>query len=628
MAQSLRRLTDWERSRIGAPIAILRKVDSQADDETPPATGDPRREEHVPGPVPADPTEPATGASSAGDDAAAADTSEPGDRERAPAPAADVMEPGRVALRWLRARPEAVWLVLLAGIVRAAAAWTNPALLRDSVSLLEAAALARENGPGALIGLAHHPLPPYLISLAPDGLSLEAFAVILGVLAGALAVYPLHALVRHVSGRHAATAAGVLYATLPEAVAVGAVPLSEGVYVPLAILALSLVLSARVPCHRVEWAARLVLAGLAGGLAYLCRPEGLVVALGAIVLAVTVRRRGRRLLGAALVVIGIAIPAAPYVSALSADKGRIVLSPKKDVARFAGTRPIAPPTGDSLTTGEVAPTRDAAEARQRPQAENLATAVRGTVSGLERALTLPGILLLAFGALGYRRWKRRRLRWPRTVVIGTAAVLSALVVRLHMGWGYGGGRHMLTVALLLVGFAGEGIYLLGAFVPRITTRRRLTIVIALLIALPTGVRSVLRPPGEGGMDARELGRRLAALHAEHEGSADVATFGEPRVAYYLREGAPETGARDIRLVGRHAAVLKRGGELPDARAALVETLRSDGATYLVLDAFDRGDGTVDGPARALLRRLIEDGAVELPTAASAGRLVAVRIRRD
>ena len=112
------------------------------------------------------------------------------------------------------------------------AAWSSPAVANDSVSLLRGAERVHAEGPAALLDLPHHPLPVALYALAGRFMDAELAAVILGAVAGGLALWPLHSLARRACGRHAATAACILYVVLPKAVGVASVPLAEGLFLP------------------------------------------------------------------------------------------------------------------------------------------------------------------------------------------------------------------------------------------------------------------------------------------------------------------------------------------------------------------------------------------------------------
>ena len=162
-----------------------------------------------------------------------------------PAPsAAEPSRRSRLGARWLSSRAEVWWLFVLALAIRAAAAVTAPAILNDSADLLQRVEAIRESGLQEALQGSHHPLPLAVVAFLGRWFAVEQAATWLGVACGALAVIPLHALARQVSGRHAAGAACLLYAALPKAIEVTSVPLAEGPFLPLALGALAMALGA------------------------------------------------------------------------------------------------------------------------------------------------------------------------------------------------------------------------------------------------------------------------------------------------------------------------------------------------------------------------------------------------
>ncbi len=527
--------------------------------------------------------------------------------------------PRRAASRWFRARHEVLWLFALALVVRATAAWMSPSILNDGATLIQSAERFGREGLSAALSVPDHPLLPWLVSKMPAGVDPETAATVLCVVAGAFAVWPLHVLARRACGRHAATAACIVYAALPKAVGVASTPLTSAVLLPLFLSGLSLAVVAGLPSPRPprflgRWIprrrARLVCAGLACGLAYLCRPEGLVAAAGAVVAAAWFARRGKRLASAAVVAAVFVVVAAPYAVALSEHRGGFALSPKKDVARFVG----------------------AAEA---PAARSDAPSpAREVLSNLDGALTTPVLVLVLPGLFLVHRWRRRRSAAPRLLLVGLATAFAALVARLHAGWNYGSSRHLMPGALLLLPFAGEGFVVVSGFIPRVVARRRMAVALASFLAIPLAVRSVLRPEGESQVDARRLGERLAETAKKNgEKSLVVATFREPLVAYYADRALRADGgqARDVALWGAFHALIDRDagtGQAEDAaskarreaalRADLAAKLRGENARWLVVDVF----GAKEIREPELAKRLAKDGVLGTPVVSSGAALTA------
>jgi hypothetical protein len=511
----------------------------------------------------------------------------------------------RIRSRWLRPGTEVAWLFAVALAVRAAAAWTSPSILNDGATLIRSAERMRVDGVAAAVSIPDHPLTPWLVSIASVRLDPQNAATALCVLAGAFAVWPLHVLARRACGRHAATAACIVYAALPKAVGVASTPLTSAVVLPLFLCGLSLAMVSGAPGRRRPW--RLVGAGVFCGLAYLARPEGLAAAAAAVVAATWVARRGRRLASAAVVAAAFVVVAAPYTVALSRHEGRFAVSPKKDVARFVGT------------TAAPSPTRDTA------------TIVRETAGAVDGAVTMPVFLLALAGAFAPVRWRRRRGIVPRFLLLTVFAAFVAFVARLQTGWGYGGARHILPGALLLLPFAGEGFLVVGAFISRPVARRRMAVVLASFLAIPLAIKSVLRPEGSEQVDARRLGERLAEIStANAGGTLVVATFHEPLVAYYAdRARRADGGARDVPLWGAFSALLERS-DAEGRRAELTAALRREGAQWFVVDMFRRPSGSAadaQAPGASLAQRLVEDGVLGTPVVSAGSALTAFPVKR-
>lgn len=517
--------------------------------------------------------------------------------------------------RWTRPGPEAVLLVLLAFGVRVLTVAARPAILPDSADLLDAAEAVRTGGADALLSARHHPVPVALLAL----LSRFGDPALLGSLAaaalGSLAVFPLHVVARRACGRHGATTAGLLYAVLPKFVSVSSVPLAEAVFLPFFVGAAAAAMSAgiaRTPGRR--WF-RLAVSGASAGAAYLCRPEGLVIGAAAVVGACVLARRGRRLVSAAAVAAAFAVVSGPWVAALSADRGALTLSPKKDVARFVGAAPT--------------PLDERPETTSKPP--DGAAGVRATAEALWDALG-PALPLVAFGAFPRRRWSRRRGHRPRWILLGTAAVLVALVIRLHAGWGYAGGRHALGAATLLLPFAGEGAVAAFALLPLVRRRRRAALWLTTMLAVPLALRAVLRPDGESGERERDLGAAVAeAARGRGTGDVVVASFAEPLVAWYADRSLAPAGrrVRNHRLLRTHGRLLDLSADLDEQRARLAADLRAAHADWLVLNLYATAPsaGGRRTPGRELAARLVEDGVLGTDSVACGSELAAFPVLR-
>jgi len=522
----------------------------------------------------------------------------------------------RARSRWFRARSEVVWLFLLALAIRAVVAIVNPAIVDDSVTLLRLAARVGSDGIGAVFASSEHPLLPCLIAWLPGTPDSETSAIALSVFAGAFAVWPLHTIARRACGRHAATAASIVYAALPKAVGIATVPHTSAVLLPLLLSGLALAMVAPIGDSKRIRLTRLVGSGAMCGLAYLCRPEGAVAAFGAVVAALAMAKRGRRLSSAAIVAGVFVLLAAPYAIALSHHKGHFEVSPKKSLAKMLGFERA--PGDDDEAPGDDEPAPDGGAAGD-------------AASAFEGALTEPVFVLVLVGIAVPRRWRRGPARRARFVALHMAAVFVAVLMRVRGGWGYSNSRHMLTSGLLLLPFAGEGIHFMGGFISRAVARRRLTVVLASFFAIPCVVRSATRPEGATRADARALGELIGRQNAGGE-RVVVASFAESVVAYYAERtrGAPVADLPLWRHFGRTEPPKKLPEVLHDAYVrsdALAEILHRDGARWIVIDLFNGStEGGTESPGRTLAAKLVADGTVSAPVTAAGSSLAAFPVR--
>lgn len=527
----------------------------------------------------------------------------------------------------MRPGGEVVWLMLLALAIRLLAWRLRATVLPDSVGLLGAAEDFQRDGLGALLRTSHHPLAVIAASLVPRGGDPETWTSIGAAVLGTLAIPGLHVVARSAAGRHAATVACLLYAVLPKFVSVSSVPLGEPLLFPLLTSSLAWALvssSGRTPARRVLRAAW---AGALGGLAYLARPEGLVVG---VLAAIACYHRGRRtdrrrtgLVAAAAFFLVVA----PWIVAMSADRGSLVLSPKKDVAQFAGVddAPKDAPSDDGATEPVGDPSLRAPPDGERDATAATAAGVRELAAAMWDALG-PAIVLAAAGALPWRRWRRRRSARSRAILLLGAAFLCAVIVRLASGWGYAGGRHALSAGLLLLPFAGEGLFVLVGFLSRAVRRRRAALFLTMLIAIPLAVVGILRPDGESGERERILGELIAreaiasGPGSTPDGEVRIATFGEPLVAYYADRVLREHGrrARNLRLFRKHGRLLTVSADMAGQRAVLVDALRSEGASWLVVRLWRtrEDNGVTRNPGEELVTSLLADGAIATPVIGS------------
>jgi len=204
----------------------------------------------------------------------------------------------------------AVAIVLLATLVRLGLATGNAGLTMDSplyVSMADSLAKGAK-----AVGPAHHGYPALvaLAGLVLPGRELPGRAV--SLLSGLVLVGLVYLVARRNAPPWAAAIAAGLTALHPLLAVYSGPIMTESTFLVLLLAAL-LALE-----HQ-----RSLAAGLALGLSYVVRPEGLVVVIGAILLG------GLRWRRAARIAAGFAMVAAPYVGYLSWERGAFTLTPKE-----------------------------------------------------------------------------------------------------------------------------------------------------------------------------------------------------------------------------------------------------------------------------------------------------------
>ncbi len=454
-------------------------------------------------------------------------------------------------------------------LVRTAAALLDPVPPRDGIALAETVRALAGGSLDALLSAPHPPLAPALAApLSALGLDPVAALTVVAVLCGAAAALPLHALARRMFDGDAANAALLLYAVAPPLVRIGSTALAEP---PLFLLSLLSVLFALRASRHWRPARDGAAAGLLAGAAFLARPEGLALVPLA-VLAPLLRGAGRpwrnRLAGAGAAAGLFAALALPWMAAAGGARDRLEIVPGKSAAVLAGVEPPADPGG-------------AVPAERH----GLPAAALQALGALAEALHPAVVVFVLLGLGGLAGAKRcGKVLGPPLFVAAAAALFLGGVVLLEWRYGYGGRRHASMAALLLLPFAGRGFMDGAALLGRLGGPLRRPVAALGLLAAAVGgglLAGALLQRDASGRDARNLGLQLRELSRETPGPVRVATFGEPRAAWYA-------GAGDVRL-------LRRFGVPPGAppaaaaerAAALREFLRGpDAPTFLVLGQED------------------------------------------
>lgn len=385
-------------------------------------------------------------------------------------------------------------------VVRAVVAVRTAAIFNDGPRFLRIAQDLHRGDWEKGLSDAYHPLYSLLIQLTHVCFSFfsipswEAAAVACSVLAGALAVVPLYAFVRRAFDPTAAWIAALALAVHPYAVRFSADVQSDAVYLLLFLCAVALLYRAlSQPRAAAGWA---FASGLASGLAYLTRPEGIVVPVVAVLLwgiamARTDRRPGIGWRWLAALAAGTLVCATPYWMAIRRLTGIWRVSQKKSIFDLLGVGDALPAeTGEAAsgvfaTLGEplllmavlvVAAVAGRASLRWFTRREVSDVGRRWGAAGLALLAVLAFVVLAPdaaghFGAVFVSTLRPELLllvavgvasTWrgaphPRAVFVCVFLAVHAVVfVGLLLNAGYLDRRHVLPPVVLLFGWVGVG----------------------------------------------------------------------------------------------------------------------------------------------------------------------------
>jgi len=348
-------------------------------------------------------------------------------------------------------------LTALAALLLGRLAATTEVMYADGLRYVASArAVDRGDWSASIVRGVDHPVYPVAVAAArrafgiadtPEGWQAAAQAV--SVIAGAALVAPLYLVALELFGSAAAWLACLLTFLVPTTGHVLADALSEGLF----LLAWT---------WGVWFALRFLRAGASrwlaptvacAGLAYLARPEGLLlpVALVATLFLIPLSAswrlpRATWLKAAALIVLGPALIVGPYV----ALKGGIGTKPA--VARLLGTAPRS-------AAGAVE--RERPLDPDRSALKTFATSWRAMFRAVQTAVTTPLLVLAAWGALGGGRATDPGRARGRLFVATYGTMWMLALVRLYATGGYCTPRHALILTLPLIATAAHGLVLLG-----------------------------------------------------------------------------------------------------------------------------------------------------------------------
>ncbi|MBI4564512.1 MAG: glycosyltransferase family 39 protein [Planctomycetes bacterium] len=445
------------------------------------------------------------------------------------------------------------------------AAWTTTVVTDGAYYLAMARAFAEGPFDRALDSFAGiHPLYPWLVALAGAVLgNLETAAYAVSILVASAAIVPLFFLIRAVWDERIALWTCFVYAIHPVLAIETCDVVNTGLFLALVIGSLGF-LGLAFTSHRWAWHG---LAGLCAGLAYLTRPEGIILGLffAAAIMLGAVRAPGRswrRSAGASLAVATFALTAAPYMLWIRSHTGQWHISSRSVVVALEDavgeTAPTAAP--NPQTAASPAPPMEAWASR------SFLSTVAKKVGA---AMHLPILPLLLLGLV----FCRRAGAGTGAVALGGAVAVwwTPFIAALGLGIYPLSHRYLLPGVLFLLPFAAAGAAVLWDAAGRAGTRY-----VALIRgALIAGVAAIcllksVRPQRADEAAYLDAGRWIKSQPVERPYRV-MAT--RDKLAYYA---------------GGLLVPVPRAGRAPEALESYMELLkasyRAERADFLIVDS--------------------------------------------
>ena len=299
-------------------------------------------------------------------------------------------------------------------------------------------------------------------------------------ISGVACVVMVWLLVRETLNRSAANVAAVVFAVLPTVRQNAADALSDSSHLMLYLLAAWMV--CRAATCRSQW--RLFLAGIASGLAFWVRPEGLSVSLigaGCVLVVpgwrIALGGTRRALIGSSAILAGAALVAAPLAWTSAKLTGKLAGKPGWQQLQTPDS-PTAGPLADAPAPPLPQPvagnvTWNLALETPTPWNDPVTTTAVSAVSRLGACLAevLHGILLAPL-LLGIPIvW--RRMAWPPfSVCLMLALAHIGMLLLLYALGGYINRRHLLPLIAMLMPSISLGALAIGRWLSALAERRR------------------------------------------------------------------------------------------------------------------------------------------------------------
>jgi 4-amino-4-deoxy-L-arabinose transferase-like glycosyltransferase len=485
-----------------------------------------------------------------------------------------------------------VAVVTLAAVLRCIAAVRTEVMFNDGPLFI---ALAQRFSTGewsAALVHDYHPLYSLAIALVHVVVgNWEQAGILVSVSAGTAAVFFLHVFLADAFDERVAWVGALLLAVHPYALSYSSDVQSDGLYLALLLAAVAVLWRS----VRSASAGRALAAGALSALAYLTRPEGVGVVLVGLGMGsfLVIRRRwrlGRALSWAAALVAGALLLMSPYLVVMRVQNGTWMLTQKKSVTRMIQVDERSQPERHAAYVRRKVPSAAAPGERSAsmvtpPAAPPAETSKRRAILWEIWRAAAPGLRYenLLFVLVGLYAW-RRRLGESDVLIAGFVALYAIVLGSLAFGSGYVSRRHMVPPLVLLLGYAGIGVPLVGRALVGVMARvLRKAPPPGGIAALATGVVLVLALTLPKDLSADRVHRRAVHqaaewLHDQPELTGPVATS-RRRIAYYAGERPVATSRRRIAYYAGEPYVQLVAAPPPE----LVSYLRRSRVRFVVAD---------------------------------------------
>jgi hypothetical protein len=470
--------------------------------------------------------------------------------------------------RWVAPR-DAGWLLALVAVSGLLHAWlvgTTFVTARDSLGFARLALNlgAPATGPAGLLDgdkprtfidvlkAAEHP-PGYPVAvLAASRLVRAAYPAplteqmllscqVASTAAGVLLVLPMYLLGRSLYGRFAGFASAGLFQVLPVVARVTSDGLSESLYLLCAATALGF--GVRGVRHRSTL--NFLLCGMTTGLAYLVRPEGLIVSLtiGVVVGGLDLLRRWPRDVAAGRLLalgVGVGIAATPYMLLIGGVSNkastnelwnRIKGNPRSNLGAWDSSHSQSAGS-PVLFAAWYDPARDGGQSIWAAKA--VATEVWKSSHFLPCVVPLIGL-----GVVGLGRLRRKVLGEPEHAVLPLLGLINlAVLFVLALKIGYVSERHTLLIVLVACMMTAAALEPIGRDL--LPLRNGPAWLLAAVLA--TGLPAALRPLHENRIGHYHAGKFLAATAGPGDVVVDPfswALFYSGRTLYHVTDDPPD-----------------------------------------------------------------------------------------